>query len=90
MWRETLLASSFCADEFVNRCLTMKSFRSILFLAVCVLLASRAFCDLVDEGNTKAAKGDLDGAITDYTKAIDLNRSNTVAYCDRGTSQLPE
>jgi len=81
------LTSLFRAVEVLNLCLTMKSFRLILSLAACLLLTSRAFCSLVDEGNAKAAKGDFDGAIADYNKAIDLNGNDAVVYTFRGNAK---
>ena len=41
----------------------------------------------VDSGNAKRAKGDLDGAIEDYTKAIQLKPRNADAYYERGLAK---
>src|SRR5438477_10832767 len=40
--------------------------------------------DYVQRGNAKQAKGDLDGAIVDYNRAVKLNPNNALAYGNRG------
>src|SRR5205085_10222994 len=43
-----------------------------------------AASDAVDQGAVKEKRGDLDGAIADYTRAIALNPRYSIAYYDRG------
>ena len=43
--------------------------------------------DFVDRGVAKGKKGDLDGAIADCTKAIELNPKSAVAYSIRGLAK---
>jgi hypothetical protein len=52
------------------------------------VLATRAFCDLVDEGNVKYSEGDMDGAFADYTRAIELEQHPALAYSNRGLVKL--
>jgi len=39
-------------------------------------------------GNIKMASQDYKGAITDYTKAIECNPKNAMAYIGRGTAKI--
>jgi tetratricopeptide (TPR) repeat protein len=54
-------------------------------------MATAAFCDTADEffksGAAKQASGDLDGAIADYTKAIELKPNLEGAYVNRGNAK---
>ena len=51
--------------------------------------ASKAYLESLyfAQGNAKAHKGDYDGAIGDYTRAIELNPQNCYSYCDRGMAK---
>jgi tetratricopeptide (TPR) repeat protein len=64
---------------------------SLLSLVLLLALATPAFCDvaddLVDSGLAKKAKGDLDGAIADYTKAIAIKADDAAAYNNRGSAK---
>jgi tetratricopeptide (TPR) repeat protein len=53
-----------------------------LFLMTCV-----AICGLVQEGDSLQSKGDFDGAISNYTKAIQLNQDAAEAYNNRGNAE---
>jgi tetratricopeptide (TPR) repeat protein len=57
-------------------------------LAVLLLLTNRALSGLIEEGDAKAAKGDWDNAIIDYTKAIALEENDAVAYNDLGVARF--
>ncbi len=37
-----------------------------------------------NRGNTHADKGQYDQAISDYTKALEINPQDAIAYCNRG------
>jgi Flp pilus assembly protein TadD len=41
----------------------------------------------LDRGRARADKGDMDGAIVDYTKAIELDPRSDVAYNNRGLAR---
>jgi tetratricopeptide (TPR) repeat protein len=41
----------------------------------------------INRGWAKRAKGDFDGAIADYSKAIELNPKLAVAYSNRGEAK---
>src|SRR5437016_5567595 len=43
--------------------------------------------DYVNRGTAQYAKGDFDGAIADYDKAIALDRNYVVAYINRGNAR---
>src|SRR6516165_6350133 len=45
---------------------------------------SRSAVSYVARGNDLAAKGDLDGAIVDFTAAIAFDPDLAIAYCNRG------
>ena len=40
----------------------------------------------IDQGNARADRGDLAGAIADYTQALTLNPQNAMAYNNRGNA----
>jgi Flp pilus assembly protein TadD len=41
----------------------------------------------MDRGNAKSARGDLDGAIADYSQAIELAPKDAIAYVKRGIAK---
>jgi tetratricopeptide (TPR) repeat protein len=43
-----------------------------------------------NRGGAKARKGDLDGALADYTRAIELDPKSAIAYYDRGLAKYDE
>jgi len=43
--------------------------------------------DYVNRGNIRFEAGDFDGAIADYTEAIELNAADSVAYYNRGIAR---
>src|SRR5208283_5201945 len=61
--------------------------KTFLLFAIFLTLTSRVFCGLTDDGDAKKSKGDLDGAIGDYTKAIELNPNDDYAYFRRGSAK---
>ena len=70
--------------------------RVTLWAAALLLLASPALAwgqapqtgsDYVNRGNTRFQAGDIDGAIADYTEAIELNASDSIAYYNRGIAR---
>jgi tetratricopeptide (TPR) repeat protein len=65
--------------------------RFLLLAAIVLTTATTAFCDkaedIVNRGLAKQRKGDLDGAIADYTKAIELKPDLAVAYVNRGNAK---
>jgi tetratricopeptide (TPR) repeat protein len=50
--------------------------------------AQQPAADFNKSGFDKYLKSDYDGAIADYTKAIELNPKYVEAYCNRGTAEL--
>ena len=46
--------------------------------------------DYNNRGIAKVGKGDFDGAIADYNRALELDPKFAIAYADRGISQLFE
>jgi len=58
--------------------------RIFLSLSFLLLVTSRAFCDYLEDGNAMFAKGDYDGAIVNFTKAIEQDQNNYIAYVFRG------
>jgi tetratricopeptide (TPR) repeat protein len=69
------------------------TFRSALFAAIIWIVAgnvlgqttAREFCN---RGVARQKKGDLDGAIADYSRAIELNPQNALAYNNRGLVKI--
>jgi tetratricopeptide (TPR) repeat protein len=58
--------------------------RNLVIAAVVYLMANHSFSAEVENGNKKYIHGDLDGALSDYNKAIALNASRAEAYIGRG------
>ena len=44
----------------------------------------------IDQGNARADRGDLAGAIADYTQALTLNPQNAMAYNNRGNAHADQ
>lgn len=70
----------------------MKSAINFLLLAALFLtMTTTAFCDTATDyfssGNAKQSQGDLNGAIADYNKAIELNPDLVAAYKGRGLAK---
>jgi tetratricopeptide (TPR) repeat protein len=71
----------------------MKTCLKHYVLAVALLLVSGSgiaqttAVDYYNRGLAKQAKGDLDGAIADHTRAIELDPKYVPAYNDRGTAK---
>jgi tetratricopeptide (TPR) repeat protein len=65
--------------------------RILLSLVTLLLVTDSAFCgdetNYFNSGNVKAHKGDLDGAIADYTKAIKFKPDYAKAYNNRGLAK---
>ena len=66
----------------------------LLLVAMLITMASPAFCDTADDyinyinrGNAKKSKGDSDGAIADYTKAIEPKPDYALACINRGVAK---
>ncbi len=63
----------------------------LLLTAMLVVVATTVFGDAADDyfnsGNGKLDKGDLDGAIGDYNKAIKLKHDFASAYQNRGNAK---
>jgi tetratricopeptide (TPR) repeat protein len=65
-------------------------------LLICILsfiyplaaFAEQTAADLDKSGDAKQQKGDSDGAIADYTKAIELNPKDARAYSRRGRAKV--
>jgi len=57
---------------------------SVMLLAIATTAVGQTEADDVKNGNTKFKNGDLDGAIADYPKAIELNPSYVLPYRHRG------
>jgi tetratricopeptide (TPR) repeat protein len=51
------------------------------------VLAQSSSSDWVDSAIAKGKKGDLDGAIADYSRAIEIDPKNTLAYNNRGNAK---
>jgi lipoprotein NlpI len=68
------------------------SARSIVLLTVCLTAARVAFCETATEYNrsgiAKTTNGDPDGAIADFTKAIEISPKYWAAYSNRGAAKL--
>ena len=58
-----------------------------LMLALPQKAKAESFQFYFDRGYEKAEKGDYYGAISDYTKAIEINPQNAKAYYNRGFSK---
>jgi tetratricopeptide (TPR) repeat protein len=63
----------------------------IFWLALFLAMSQPAFCgeaaDLLNRGVEKFHKGDLDGAIADYSKAIELKPNDALGYYNRGVAR---
>ena len=60
-----------------------------LFLSVSACsLADNTAADYNNRGNAKQEKGDIDGAITDFNQAIEINPKYSEAYNNRGDAKL--
>ena len=63
----------------------------VLFLAGLAVappvLAQSSASDWVNSGNAKYKKGDLDGAVTDYSRAIEIDPKYAEAYINRGVAK---
>jgi tetratricopeptide (TPR) repeat protein len=61
-------------------------------MAISLNVAATACCEpaenYVNSGARKRGKGDLDGAIADYSKAIQLKPDYATAYYDRGAARM--
>ena len=57
-------------------------------MMACALLAAQTAADFAASGSKKHGKRDFDGAIADYTKAIELKPNDANAYNNRGTAYL--
>jgi tetratricopeptide (TPR) repeat protein len=61
-------------------------------LAVLIFIGASTLADDTNDynhiGNTRFAKGDLDGAQADFTKAIEVKPDDTDAYINRGVVKL--
>lgn len=68
--------------------------RVIAWVMVLLFAASAAFAqsaaDFVNSGNAKYRRGDLDGALADFTKAIDLKSNDADAYYSRALAKRPK
>jgi tetratricopeptide (TPR) repeat protein len=68
----------------------------LFLIATFVAMTGTAFCDNKDKkrdkyaesATTKQAKGDLDGAIADYTKALQFKPSDAGIHNNRGVARL--
>jgi tetratricopeptide (TPR) repeat protein len=58
-----------------------------LALPIAALGKTTSAVDYYNRGNAKKAKGDLDGAIADYNRAIELNPKDEDAYNNRGNAK---
>jgi tetratricopeptide (TPR) repeat protein len=69
-----------------------KIIKVILLPAILSAVSNTAFAqttavDYYNRGNAEKAKGDLDGAIADYTRAIELDPRSADAYFNRGNAK---
>lgn len=64
--------------------------KTLLLLAI-FILTQIVSCNVDDQhvrrGDDKYSRGDFEGAIIDYTNAIDINPGNAVAYNNRGNAR---
>jgi len=61
--------------------------RFALWFPLLPLIASTAWGDFVDDGSARYRQGDWDGAITNFTQAIEQAPASFVAYYDRGLAK---
>jgi tetratricopeptide (TPR) repeat protein len=59
----------------------------LFFINVPYVVYSQTVQEYIDSGDAMDELGDYDGAIADYTKAIELNTNHAVAYLNRGTAK---
>ena len=52
-----------------------------------LMITSRALCDNMGEGQAMFFKADYDGAIASFTKAIEQDQGNYLAYTFRGLTE---
>ena len=64
--------------------LMKKTFVAAVYLFI---VCGRAICGLVQDGDSLQDKGDFDGAISNYTKAIQLSQDIVNAYNNRGNAE---
>ena len=57
-----------------------------LLLVVLLVLTNHAICSLMDDGDAKFAQGDFNAAVVDYTKVIEQNTNDAIAYNKRGAA----
>ena len=60
----------------------------ILLLIVPIISFGQTAKEYIKSGNQKDDTKDYNGAISDYTKAIELNPDAAVAYYNRGNSKI--
>jgi len=73
--------------------LNVTTFKFILLAASMSIAASDALAqttarDYCNRGVARQKKGDLDGALADYSRAIELNAQDATAYNDRGLAKV--
>lgn len=61
--------------------------KALTVVLLLLLMKSLAICGLVQDGDALQGNGDFDGAISNYTKAIQLNQNVAEAYNDRGNAE---
>ena len=59
----------------------------LLLLLIPIVSFGQTDTEYFDSGNDKAEAKDYYGAISDYTKAIEINPNNNEAYMNRGLSK---
>ena len=62
-------------------------FSTLVFLCLTIFSYSQTSQDFLTQGIQKARENDLQGSISDFTKAIELNTNNWEAYYNRGLSK---
>ena len=60
---------------------------TLLFFCFAIFGYGQTSQDLLTQGIQKARENDLQGSISDFTKAIELNKDNWEAYYNRGLSK---